>query len=89
MSERNRGEKNPNYGKHHSEQAKEKMKMSKLGKYKKAVLCVETNTIYPSAIEVEKTLGLCKTSISRVCRGKSKTCGGYHWRYIETTLNTP
>lgn len=78
MSERNRGERNPNYGKHHSDQTKEKLRMLKLGKYKKAVLCVETNVIYPSAIEVEKILGLCKTSISRVCRGKSKTCGGYH-----------
>jgi group I intron endonuclease len=49
----------------------------------KPILCVETNTVYPSAGEVQRSLGLFSTSIIQACKGKLKTCGGYHWRYFE------
>ena len=48
----------------------------------KKVLCIETGITYPNAVEIEKQLGLNKVSIRRCCRGKQKTCGGCHWKYI-------
>ena len=50
---------------------------------KKKVRCIETNIIYESASEAARQVP--KTSQSKicmVCRGQRKTCGGYHWEYI-------
>ena len=47
------------------------------------VKCVETNIIYPSIMEAERQTGIYNTAIGRVCRGKQKTVGEYHWKYIE------
>ena len=49
----------------------------------KKVRCVETGVVYESAHEVERKLGLSNSSISKCCRGKNKTCGGYHWECVE------
>ena len=49
----------------------------------KKIRCIETNEIYNSMAEVERKLGLNQGSISRVCNGKRKTCGGYHWEYVD------
>ena len=47
----------------------------------KTVICVETNIIYYSPAEVERTLGICASSIRKCCKGERHTAGGYHWRY--------
>lgn len=31
--------------------------------------------------QVEKELGICHQNISKCCKGKYKTCGGYIWKY--------
>ena len=36
---------------------------------------------WDSAIEVEKELGFNNSSITKCCKGKQKTCGGYKWHY--------
>lgn len=82
-------------GKRHSEQTKEKMRQSKLGKKQttehiknasvtrcKAVLCVETLKKYKSLLEAANDLDICKSSISEAVNGKRKTAGGYHFLYI-------
>ena len=51
---------------------------------KKKVQCIETNEIFESASEAaRKTPKTSQSKICMVCRGQRKTCGGYHWRYIE------
>ena len=52
-------------------------------KHSKQVLCVETSVVYLSTNEVERQLGFGHSHISSCCRGKRKTCGGFHWRYVE------
>jgi len=47
----------------------------------KAVLCVETNAVYPSAKEAKKALGLLHCHIEDCCNGKRNVAGGFHWRY--------
>ena len=49
----------------------------------KKVLCVETGEEYIGAREAGRQLGICGTDIGKCCRGKQKTCGGFHWKYIE------
>ena len=50
--------------------------------HSKKVLCVETGKIYPSAMEAERQTGANNSHIIECCRGKQKTCKGYHWQYF-------
>ena len=40
-------------------------------------------TIFKSAAEVERVLGIHHSSVSRVCNGKQKTSKGYTFSYVE------
>ncbi len=48
----------------------------------KPVRCVETGEVYRSAHAAETATGLC--SIHKVCQGKRKVSGGWHWEYISS-----
>ena len=51
-------------------------------KLSRLVQCIETGIIYPSVAEAERQTGIDAKLIRRVCVGKRKTTGGYHWKYI-------
>lgn len=51
-------------------------------KLSRNVICLETGTIYQSAIEVERLTGLYASNICRCCLGKYKSYLGLHWKYI-------
>ena len=80
MCEAHKGKKNHMYGKHHSEKRKDIN-----GKLSKQVLQIDkTNKIiaeFPSIMEVERQLGIAHSNISKCCKGKYKTCGGFKWQY--------
>jgi hypothetical protein len=46
------------------------------------VLCVETETIYPSIKKASELLNLSAGNIGMCCRGIRHTTGGYHWSYV-------
>lgn len=48
----------------------------------KAVYCVELDREYKSQTEAANDLGIDRKGISKCCLGVYKTCGGYHWRYV-------
>ena len=73
------GEKNHFYGKHHTEQAKQKI----IDKNSIAIFCIETQTIYKNAVVASKDIGVRNTAINNCLKGRSKTCGGYHWKYVD------
>ncbi len=50
--------------------------------HNKSVLCVETGRIFNSIREATRQTGIPEGNISRVCRGKRKSAGGFHWEYI-------
>lgn len=77
-----KGEENPMYGKHHTEETKKKISDAK----KRKVYCVELDKVFNSMTEAGEELNLDITSIGRCCKGKQKTCGGYHWMYYEDWL---
>lgn len=76
-----------NLGKHLSNQTKEKLSKLRKGKpnfkIRKKVICLETNIIYDGLIVAYEKTNINFKNIYSVCAGKSKTAGGYHWRYYE------
>lgn len=80
-----KGENNPMYGKKHSEETKKKMSKAHKGSNNfnsRKVRCIELDKVFNSIIEAEEELGLFHQNIGKACRGIYKTCGGYHWEYI-------
>lgn len=90
------GENNPRFGVHLSKETKRKISESSKGKQlseqhkrkvrensilRKIVLNIETGEKFISTREAEQAYNLSHGMISRVCRGKGKTAGGYHWKY--------
>lgn len=47
----------------------------------KEVICVEKNETYSSSKEASCRLGIDDSAITKCCKGKRKTAGGYHWQY--------
>ena len=47
------------------------------------VYCITNDTIYPSITEAGKVLGIPKSNISSVCKGKYKQTNGFKFKYIE------
>lgn len=99
ISEAHRGEKNPMFGKRISEEHRRKISEANKGiewskerrlkitgsKHPKArkVLCVETGEIFECINSASASKNLNYRNISNVCIGRRKTCGGFHWRYVD------
>ena len=64
-----------------------KKKMSDSCKTKRKIICVETQKIFDSAMEIERELFYKNTNIIACCKNKNVTAYGYHWQYLEDFLN--
>ena len=89
-SEAHKGIKNPNFGKHFSDDRKKKIGDAQRGgkhPFAKAVVQIDLQgneiKIFASTMDVERELGIKHTCISGVCKGKMRTAGGFVWRYAE------
>ena len=73
---------NANYGTRNSRiiQNRRSYKLGNAPKAK-AVFCEELNKTFDCAKRAEQELGIWGTSIIKVCKGKAKTTGGFHWKY--------
>ena len=80
------GKKNPMYGKHHSEETKQRYREmfsgAKSAKAKK-VICIETGEVFDTITIAANSVGKTNTHLCACCKGKVKTCGGFHWRYYD------
>ena len=91
------GNGNPFYGKHHSEESRKKMSATRTGRVitdewrkrisdgsvqKRKVRNIETGEIFNSIKEAAQKYSIVPTHITRVCRGKRKQTGGFHWEYV-------
>lgn len=86
------GQNNGMYGKHHTEEAKQKVSQANKGKISfrrnhNNVYCVELAKIFEDATEAGKKLKIDSSGILKCCRGERKTCGGYHWKFINLENN--
>ena len=89
------GEDNPFYGKHHTEESKQKMRIKLKEKYAneihprfgKGKIVIQLNlegvkvAEYSSATEADRQTGVNHASIGRCCSGIQKTAGGFKWMY--------
>lgn len=71
-----------------SKETKEKisnshLKSEKKNKYKKPVICIETDLIYDSIKEAGRTLHIDNRSIQKVCKGERKSAGKLHWKFAK------
>ena len=64
-------------GKKASKETREKLSLKK----QKPVICIETGEFFPSIIAASKGERSLKDGISKVCLGRMRTSGGYHWKY--------
>lgn len=68
---------------------REKASQLKISAYDREILCVELNQIFKNNREAAKCFNLYNINkdahnvISQCCRGKLKSFGGYHWKYVE------
>ena len=92
-----KGPKNHFYGKNHTEETKEKLKKSwtndrkqRMSEFSKKldrsysfvkVRNITTGRVYDSIKEASQDTGVLETHITRVCKGKRKSAGGYKWEY--------
>ena len=67
---------NTNYGTR-TKRAKEKQFGDRF-----VVINLDTGEVYQTPKDASRETGIHNDSISRVCKGKSKTAGGYRWRYL-------
>ena len=67
---------NTNYGTR-TKRAKEKQFGDRF-----VVINLDTGDVYQTPKDASRATGIHNDSISRVCKGKSKTAGGYRWRYL-------
>ena len=84
------GEKHPRFGIRHTQEALNKMKDAKKGKYVREknpraikVECVETGEIFNCIKDASERTGVHQACISDVIRGRRKSAGGLHWRKIK------
>lgn len=49
----------------------------------KAVVCVETGKIYESIMSAGRDVERTDGAICQALRNESRTCAGYHWKYLD------
>lgn len=50
---------------------------------RKKIICIETNVIFETITDANKSYGIDISAIVKCCKGKRQTAGKYHWKYIE------
>lgn len=89
ISASNKGKIGSMKGKKFTAEHKQKISNSRKGKYSGEnnarsikVVCVETGETYVCIADVFREKNIDSSSITAVCKGRRKTAGGYHWRYV-------
>lgn len=84
-----RGERNPMHGRTHTDEYKawRRKLMSTIqngadNRMAKSVRCIELDRTWQCIADCARELGVNGECITRVCKGRNKVCGGYHFEYV-------
>lgn len=87
ISKSKSGNNNPNFGKHLSKETKEKLSKANMGKGSKSILQYTKDNEFIKewigAREAARILGIDSSSITKCCKGKIKSIGGFIWKYAQ------
>ena len=93
QSEKMKGVNHPMYGKHHTENTKNKISISNKGKSpsnRRKVQCITTGKIFKSIKEAAEYYSIIRQDISKCCKGKLESTGKHPdtgeklvWKYID------
>lgn len=70
-------------GRRFSEESKRKISEAHRKLRNKRIYCVELDCVFESLDEASEKIGRSKAVIVDCCKGRQKTCGGYHLRYAD------
>lgn len=85
-AERQKGEGNAFYGKHHSEKTKSKIsearkkRTRRIRQYSLEGVFIQE---FPSCAIASEILNICRSYMSRCASGKANSAGGFIWKYVE------
>jgi len=51
--------------------------------HKRKVICIEDNIVFNSINEASKKYDIERRCINQCCAGRTRTAGGYHWKYAD------
>jgi hypothetical protein len=74
------GEKNPFYGRHHTEETLKKMKRP-VQQYSMSGEYIKT---FDGLTEAAKEFGLDPSQLAKTCKKDKLSCGGYQWKYADS-----
>lgn len=81
------GENHPWFGKHHSEETKEKIRQANTKVY---VWCIELNELFYGPEDVKRKLGIDASDVRKVCKGLKQSAGKHpvtgeklHWKFVD------
>lgn len=88
------GKNNGMYGKHHTDETKNKISAAKKGKPSwrrdlRPVYCIDLDCSFPCAAEAAKEIGIKNSGlILQCCYGDRKTTGGHSFKFLNSENNT-
>ncbi len=56
--------------------------INNIKRFEKSIICIETGIIYESVTIASEKTGIYRTSLSAALNGRTRTAGGYHWKYV-------
>lgn len=65
-----------------TDEDREKSKENRLNALRKKVECIETEEVFNSISEAALAKNTYVQNISKCCKSKLKTAGGFHWKYV-------